>query len=251
MSSTWKKPLMLKYYRFASLPKFYQYTQNLPYRLALLTSLLLAIGLYGAMNAPKDAVQGETFRLIYVHVPNAILSLTSYLVLTLGSLIFLIWRIKLADIIASVAAYLGLLFTLLALITGSIWGKPMWGTWWIWDARLTSELILLFLYLGYISLRSNLLQQSQDLKPAALLAIIGSIDLPIIHYSVQWWATLHQGPTLMQWNHPTIATSMLWPLLLMIAAYFSYFLLMLLLFTRQQIITNEHYKAWVARYFSA
>jgi heme exporter protein C len=237
-------------YRYASLPTFYRRSRRcIPY-LITLTLILFAVGIYGAVIAPKDAVQGQTFRLIYVHVPAALLSLGCYAGLAICSFSFIIWRVKLADIMASVCGYLGCLFTLLALLTGSIWGKPMWGAWWIWDARLTSELILLFIYLAYLLLRHALISQNQPVRPAALLAIIGAIDLPIIHYSVLWWTTLHQGPTLLQLHHPTIATSMLWPLLCLIAAYSLYFILMLLLFTRWQILTKEQNKTWVLNHFS-
>lgn len=172
----------------------------------LFISLIITLGtglVWGLFFAPSDYQQGDAFRIIYVHVPSAFLSLMVYMFMAISAAVFLIWRIKIADMIAKASAPVGALFTFLALITGSIWGKPMWGTWWIWDARLTSELILLFLFFGYMALRDALPPKVGALA-SSYLAIIGIINIPIIHFSVTWWNTLHQGPTLSRLAKPAI-----------------------------------------------
>lgn len=177
----------------------------------------MGYGLYGGLwLAPPDYQQGDCFRIIYIHVPFAFLSLALYAAMGILSLIFLIWRIKIADMMAYSIAPVGALFAFLALVTGSIWGKPMWGTWWIWDARLTSELILFFLYLGYLALYGALSHAHSNKLAPALLAVVGLVDLPIIHYSVYWWHTLHQGATLSRFAKPAMDSAMLIPLLAML-----------------------------------
>ncbi|MBI4357145.1 MAG: heme ABC transporter permease [Gammaproteobacteria bacterium] len=198
----------------------------------------------GLLFAPPDYQQGHGFRIIYVHVPAAFLSLIIYVVMASASAVGLIFRVKLAYMLAKSCAPLGASFTLIALVTGSIWGKPMWGTWWVWDARLTSELILLFLYLGYMSLGLSCEDSKKADSLSAWLAIIGVINIPIIHFSVNWWYTLHQGTTL-SLTKPAIAPSMLWPLLAMIGAFFCYFMWVLLIRTRTEILTRERQCQWV------
>lgn len=201
----------------------------------LFTSMLLIISIglvWGLFIAPSDYQQGDAFRIIYVHVPSAFLSMMVYMVMATSAASFLIWRIKIADQIAKASAPVGALFTFLALITGSIWGKPMWGTWWIWDARLTSELILLFLFFGYMALRDALPQKTGALA-SSYLAIIGVINIPIIHFSVIWWNTLHQGPTLSRFAKPAMDSSMLYPLLLMILGFVLYYACILCLQLRK------------------
>lgn len=205
-----------------------------PYLLAS-TILVISAGLvWGLFFAPADYQQGDAFRIIYVHVPSAFLSLMVYTVMALSAAVFLVWRIKVFDIIANASAPVGALFTFLALITGSIWGKPMWGTWWIWDARLTSELILLFLFWGYMALRDALGPKTGALA-SSYLAIIGIINIPIIHFSVSWWNTLHQGPTLSRLARPAMDNSMLYPLLLMILGFVLYYMCMLCLQILRQL----------------
>tara|TARA_R110002110_G_scaffold33533_1_gene114806 strand:+ start:120712 stop:121455 length:744 start_codon:yes stop_codon:yes gene_type:complete len=183
----------------------------------LLAALGLGYGMVGGLFlSPADYQQGDCFRIIYIHVPFAILSVFLYSAMGILSLIFLIWRIKIADMLAYSIAPMGALFTFLALVTGAIWGKPMWGTWWIWDARLTSELILLFLYLGYIALYKALLTSKKSKIAPAILSVVGLVDLPIIHYSVYWWNTLHQGATITKFAKPSMDSSMLYPLLAML-----------------------------------
>jgi heme exporter protein C len=187
------------------------------------TIVVISIGLiWGLFFAPSDYQQGDAFRIIYVHVPSAFLSMFVYVCMAMSALIYLIWRIKIADIVAKASAPVGALFTFLALITGSIWGKPMWGTWWIWDARLTSELILLFIFFGYMALRDALPLKSGALA-SSYLAIVGLINIPIIHFSVNWWNTLHQGPTLSRFAKPAMDSSMLYPLLIMILGFALYY----------------------------
>jgi heme exporter protein C len=170
-----------------------------------------------------------------------------YFMMAICAVLTLVWRVKTAAICMSCSAPIGAWFTFLALVTGSIWGKPMWGTWWIWDARLTSVLILFFLYLGFIALQSVILDQTQRERASAVIAIIGSINLPIIHYSVIWWNTLHQGPTISQFAAPSIAPSMLHPLLAMIAAFLLFYAWILLLRMRSRILLREMKTEWVQK----
>lgn len=232
--------------KFLSPKSFYQTsTFLLPW---ITFAFLICVG-YGLIDglffAPADYQQGDGFRIIYVHVPSAFTAMAIYLVMASAALVTLVWRVKVAAICMSCSARIGAWFTLLALITGSIWGKPMWGTWWIWDARLTSVLILFFLYLGFIALQSVIDDHDARDRASAVIAIVGVINLPIIHYSVIWWNTLHQGPTLSQFKAPSIASSMLHPLLAMIAAFMLFYTLILLLRMRNQIIFREMRSQWV------
>lgn len=207
----------------------------------LLISMLICIStglIWGLFYAPSDYQQGDAFRMIYVHVPSAFLSLMVYMCMAISATVFLIWRVKIADMFAKASAPIGALFTFLALITGSIWGKPMWGTWWIWDARLTSELILLFLFFGYMALRDALPAKVGALA-SSYLAIIGMINIPIIHFSVIWWNTLHQGPTLSRFGKPAMDSSMLYPLLLMIVGFILYYACVICLQLQRQIIQSR------------
>ena len=193
-----------------------------PYLFCMMLSVMTIGLLWGLFYAPADYQQGDAFRIIYVHVPSAFLSLMVYSCMAMSAAVFLIWRIKVADEIARASAPVGALFTFLALITGSIWGKPMWGTWWIWDARLTSELILLFLFFGFMALRDALPHKIGSIA-SSYLALIGLINIPIIHFSVIWWNTLHQGPTLSRLAMPSMDSRMLYPLLLMILGFTLYY----------------------------
>jgi heme exporter protein C len=195
--------------------------------------------------APPDYLQGEGFRIIYVHVPCAMLSMLLYVTLAIASAIFLIWRIKIADMVAYCVAPIGALFTFCALVTGAIWGKPMWGTWWIWDARLTSELILLFLYIGYIGLYQAIANPKSAAKISAIFAVIGLIDIPIIHYSVYWWNTLHQGATISRFAKPSMDSSMLWPLLSMIVGIILYTIAIMCWKLRSEILVRGSNSRWI------
>ncbi|MCW5590178.1 MAG: heme ABC transporter permease [Legionellales bacterium] len=209
-------------------------------------SVLFIYGLIGGLVlAPADYKQGDGFRIIYLHVPAALMSILIFAVMAVNAVIFLIWKIKLADVIAKVSAPIGASMAFLALFTGAVWGKPMWGTWWVWDARLTSELILLFLYLGYIALRNAISDPTISAKASSVMAIVGAIDLPIIHYSVIWWNTLHQGASISLFQHSTIASSMLQPLIIMIFAFYAFYISLLLSLARPEILWRERDKRWV------
>ncbi len=205
----------------------------------------------GLFIAPADYQQGDGFRIMYVHVPSAFAAMAIYFVMACCAVVTLVWRIKTAAVCMSCSAPIGAWFTLLALVTGSIWGKPMWGTWWIWDARLTSVLVLLFLYLGFITLQSVITDQQSRERASALIAIVGVINLPIIHYSVVWWNTLHQGPTISKFAAPSIAASMLYPLLAMIAAFMLFYVFILLFRMRHQIMLREARSQWIREMVSA
>ena len=200
----------------------------------------------GLLLAPPDYQQGDGFRIIYVHVPCALLSMFIYMFMAMSAAIYFIWRIKIAGLIVRASVRIGMWFTMLALITGAIWGKPMWGTWWIWDARLTSELILLFLYFGVMALFNAIPDKERALRAASLIILVGAIDIPIIHYSVNWWNTLHQGATITQFAKPNIANTMLYPLLAMIIGFFSYFFALVLMKVRSELLHQEQNSQWVS-----
>jgi len=224
---------------------FYRLTDSVLPWLTLLCLMVFSYGLIsGLIWAPADYKQGDGFRIMYIHVPAAMLSLSIYVTMALCAAIHLIWKIKLADIIAHCSAPIGASFTLLALISGAIWGKPMWGTWWVWDARLTSELILLFLYLAYIGLYTAIEDRTTAATACHWLLIIGVLDIPIIHFSVNWWFTLHQGASLSLLSKPTIAPSMLYPLLAMIAAFGLFYIMVLFLRARTEILQREIKTSW-------
>ena len=232
--------------KFLSPKLFYTTTTRLLPWIVLAFVICFTYGLIGGLYfAPADYQQGDGFRIIYVHVPSAFTAMAVYLIMAICAVLTLVWRVKTAAICMSASAAIGAWFTLLALVTGSIWGKPMWGTWWVWDARLTSVLILLFLYLGFIALQSVISDQQNRDKASSIIAIAGVINLPIIHYSVIWWNTLHQGPTISQFAKPAIAPSMLYPLLAMIVAFMLFYTLIVLLRMRNQILLREIKTAWV------
>ena len=187
--------------------------------LALAAAIYLVAGLYFAFIAPPDYQQGDTVKIMFIHVPAAWVAMMSYGLMALASLIGLVNRHPLADVAAKTIAPLGALFTALALITGSLWGRPMWGTYWVWDARLTSFLILLLLYLGYIALWNAIEDETRAARACAILALVGVVNLPIIEFSVDWWSTLHQGESIVRIGGPLIAGVFLWPLFLMAVGY--------------------------------
>jgi heme exporter protein C len=234
-------------HRLASPPHFYRFADRLLPWLAVAASALLLAGAYGGLVlAPADYQQGDGFRIIYVHVPSAYLGLLAYVVMAVAAGIGFVWRIKLAHAVAASAAPIGASFTFLALVTGAIWGKPMWGTYWQWgDARLVSELVLLFLYLGYLSLRAAFEDRDKADRVSAILAVVGVVNVPIIHYSVQWWSTLHQGPTIAKLGAPSISMAMLAPLLVMIAGFTVCFAWLLLSRLRGEIVERERDTRWI------
>ncbi|OBW95095.1 heme ABC transporter permease [Gallibacterium salpingitidis] len=208
--------------------------------------LLLAVALvWGLAFAPADYQQGNSFRIMYIHVPTAIWSMGIYASMAVAALIALVWQIKQASLAMVAMAPIGALLTFLALVTGAVWGKPTWGTWWVWDARLTSELILLFLYFGVIALYSAFQDKIVGAKAAGILSIVGVINLPIIHFSVQWWNTLHQGASITKFEKPSIATEMLIPLLLSIFGFMLLSVYLTLVRYRNELLNADKKRAWV------
>jgi len=235
------------FHKLGSPKYFYGIAGRLIPWLGALCVLLLGAGVYlGLFVAPADYQQGESYRIIFIHVPSAWMSMFVYVVMASAGATVLIWRVKLAEIIASASAPLGASFTFLALATGSLWGKPMWGTWWVWDARLTSELVLLFLYLGFMALEAAIEDKRTAARATAILALVGVVNIPIIHYSVYWWNTLHQGATVSKMDAPSIHLSMLIPLLLMAAAFQIYYIAVLLMSARAELLSRERRTRWVA-----
>ncbi len=233
--------------KLASPPHFYDLAAKFIPWFAYCALALIAYGtIAGLFFAPADYQQGDAFRIIYVHVPAANLSLLAYAVMAISAGIGLIWRMKLAHAVAAGAAPLGAWFTFLALATGSIWGRPMWGTWWEWgDPRLTSELILLFLYFGYMALRAAIDDTQKADRACAVLALVGAVNVPIIKYSVIWWSSLHQGPTLIREGGPAMPLPMLIPLLAMILGFSLLFGAMLLSRVRSEVLYRERRSRWV------
>ncbi|MDF2153759.1 heme ABC transporter permease [Vibrio sp. CAU 1672] len=210
--------------------------------------ICLSVGtVWGLAFAPADYQQGDSFRIIYIHVPAAIWSMGVYMSMAIAAFIGLVWQVRLSDMAALAMAPIGAVFTFIALITGAVWGKPMWGTWWVWDARLTSELILLFLYLGVIALYHAFDDQKTAAKAAGILAIVGVVNLPIIHFSVEWWNTLHQGATITKFEKPSISADMLWPLLLNIFGFAFFFGAVTMVRFRNEIISKESHRPWVRK----
>jgi len=204
------------------------------------TAVLAAVGLYGAFFAsPPDYQQGETVRIMYIHVPAAWLAMFCYVVMSASALGTLVWRHPLADAAQKAAAPLGAAFTLICLVTGSLWGKPMWGTWWVWDARLTSVLVLFLIYLGLIALWRTVDEPGKAGRAAAVLTLVGVVNLPIIKFSVDWWNTLHQPASVFRLDGPTIHSSMLWPLLVMALAFTALFLTLHLIAIRNEILRRR------------
>jgi heme exporter protein C len=212
------------------------------------TVILLAAGLYlGLFVAPPDYQQGESVRIMYVHVPAAWMAMFVYACLALASAVALIWRHPLADLAAQAASPIGACFTFVALVTGSLWGKPMWGTWWVWDARLTSVLILFFLYLGHIALARAFDDPVRGARAAAILALVGFVNVPVIKFSVDWWNTLHQPASIMRLGGPSIDPAMLLPLLIMALAFTSFFVVLLLVRVKAELLAAKLRATQLAR----
>ncbi len=208
--------------------------------LAALVLILLGVGLYlSFFVAPPDYQQGETVRIMFVHVPSAWLAMFGYMLIAAAALGTLIWRHPLADVAAQTAAPIGATFCFIALVTGSLWGKPMWGTYWVWDARLTSMLVLFLLYLGLIALWQAIEEPGRAGRAAAILALVGAINIPIIKFSVNWWNTLHQPASIVRLGGPTIDSSLLWPLLVMAIAFTLLFVLLHLIAMRAEILRRR------------
>ena len=235
------------FYQLASPPTVYRLACRLAPYLLVGGALAIAIALWGGLFvAPPDYQQSDAFRIIYIHVPAAYLSLMAYTLIAAGAIVGFIWRIKVGHYVGAAAAPVGAAFTALALLTGMIWGRPMWGTWWEWgDPRLTSELILLFLYFGLMALRAALPEVSKGDQASGLLAIVGLVNIPIIHYSVEWWSSLHQGATLIRADGPAMPKEMLWPLLTSLAGFTLLFAGMVALRLRSVILSRERRARWV------
>jgi len=213
----------IKWFWFASPQTFDPLARRLAPGFGIAAALLAAAGLYvGFFVAPTDATQGEAYRIIYIHVPAAWMSMFLYVVMAFWAAMGLGFNTRLSAMVASALAPTGALFTFIALWTGSLWGKPTWGTWWVWDARLTSELILLFQYLGFMALHAAIDEPRRADRAAAVLALVGVVNIPIIYYSVQWWNTLHQGASVSFTQAPTMAAQMLTGMLLMALAFWMY-----------------------------
>jgi len=215
---------------------------------AVVSVLLLVFGSIWALAfAPADYQQGNSFRIIYIHVPSAILAQSCFMMMAIAGAIGLIWKMKLADMFVKAAAPVGASFTFMALLTGAVWGKPTWGTWWVWDARLTSMLILLFLYFGIMALQSAIEDAATAAKASAVLALVGMVNIPIIKYSVEWWNTLHQPATFTLTEKPAMPAEMWVPLLVMVIGFYCFFTTVILLRTRNEILERERRTNWVKK----
>lgn len=241
-----------KWWHRLSSPRWFYHTTGvwLPW-LMRLTFVLLMLGcIWGLGFAPQDARQGHSFRIIYIHVPLAMLSLGGYYLMAVAGAVALIWKIKLADMVMVSAAPLGAALTFLALLTGAIWGKPTWGAYWVWDARVTSMLILLFLYLGVMALNQAFDTRDTAYKACAILSLVGTVNIPIIYKSVDWWYTLHQPATIKLTGTSTIHPDMLKPLIIMIVGFYCFYALVLILNTRAEILSRERRTSWVKELLS-
>jgi heme exporter protein C len=227
-------------HRYANPARFMRMSTRVTPWLGGITILLAGAGLYlGLFVSPADYQQSETVRIMYVHVPAAWVALSCYVGMAVAAAVGLIWKHPLAHVVTKSSAPIGAIFTFLALITGSLWGKPMWGTYWVWDARLTSMLVLFFLYIGYMALNNAFDNPSRGTTASAILVLVGSVNIPIIKFSVEWWNTLHQPASVMRMDGPTIDPSMLQPLMLMIAAYTTYYVWVLFVRMRADIIETR------------
>ena len=234
------------FHKLASPPYVYRLATNFSPWLFGLAALTIGYGVIaGLFFAPPDYQQGDAFRIIYVHAPSAWMSLSAYTTMALAGAVALIWRIKIGHAVAAACAPIGASFTIAALVTGSLWGRPMWGTYWAWDPRLTSELILMFLYFGVMSLRQAFDDPARGDRAAAVLAIVGVVNVPIIHYSVQWWNSLHQGATVAKFAKPSMPPSMLFPLLSVLLGFMLFFGAVLCTRLRSEVLNRERQSSWL------
>ena len=235
----------LTWFTFASPANFHRLAGVLAPLCGLAAAAFAVAGLWmGFFVAPTDAVQGEVYRIIFIHVPAAWLSMVLYVALAFWAAMGWFLNARMAFILARAIAPTGALFTVLALWTGSLWGRPTWGTWWVWDARLTSELILLFLYIGFMSLHASIDDPRRADRAAALLALVGVVNVPIIYFSVKWWNTLHQGASISIGKAPTIATPMLLGMLIMSLAFWAWTIAVVLMRMRVIVLEREQHTAW-------
>jgi heme exporter protein C len=235
------------FHKLASPPHIYRIAGRLTLLFTVPGVLALIVGLYGGLiTAPADYQQGDSFRIIYVHAPAAWLSLLCYTAMAIAAAVGLVWRMKVAHAFAAATAPIGASFALVCLVSGSLWGRPMWGTWWVWDARLTSQLVLFFLYLGYMALRHSFDDLSRADRASGVLAVIGLVNVPIIHYSVYWWSTLHQGSTVLRAGGPSMPPSMLVPLLLCFFAYTCCYGALVCVRLRAEVLNRERSPNWLS-----
>ncbi len=219
--------------------RFLKFTNRILPWLAAVTVILFVVGLYRAVNAPDDYQQGATVKIMYLHVPAAWLGMMGWALMSVAALGTLVWRHPLADVAGKAAAPIGAAFTFICLVTGSLWGRPTWGTYWVWDARLTSMLVLLLLYLGVMALYWTAEDPGRGSRAAAVLALVGAVNLPIIKFSVDWWNTLHQGSSIFRLGGSTIAPSILWPLIIMALAFTCLFFTLHLAAMRNEILRRR------------
>ena len=225
---------------------FYQISGKiLPWVAVLAVSLLVVGAVWGLAFAPVDYKQGNSYRIIYIHVPASAIAMAGYMLMAFAAGVSLIWKMKLAEVVMKCCAPIGAGMTLISLVSGSLWGKPTWGTYWVWDARLTSMLILFFLYLGVIALYEAFEDNVSASKACAVLSLVGCVNIPIIYWSVEWWNSLHQPSTLKITQESTMHPAMLQPLLIMIAGFYCFYGLLLLLYTRSEILDRERNTKWV------
>jgi heme exporter protein C len=236
----------IQWFRFTAPANFYDLSGRVIPWFAALTIALFAAGLYlGLVVAPPDYQQGDSYRIIYIHVPTAWMGMFLYVLMAIYAAIGLIWRIKMAEVMAKAIAPTGALFTFLALWTGALWGRPTWGVYWVWDARLTSMLLLLFLYLGYMALHAAIDDRQRASNASAVLAMVGVVNVPIIYFSVHWWNTLHQGASITVTEAPTMAAIMFVTLLIMVLAAWMYSIAVVLARARVELLERERNARWV------
>ncbi|WP_372741546.1 heme ABC transporter permease [Neptunomonas sp.] len=234
------------FYQLASPRWCYDITGKLLPGFLIAAVLLLVAGLVWALAfAPPDYQQGNSFRIMYIHVPSALLAQSCYMLMAIAGAVGLIWKIKVADMVAFACAPIGASIAVMALATGAIWGKPTWGSWWVWDARLTSMLILLFLYMGVMALYAAMDNETTAAKAASVLSLVGLVNIPIIKYSVDWWNTLHQPATFTLTEKPAMPVEMWLPLLVMVLGFYCFFSVSLMLRLRNEIIRRERRSGWV------
>jgi heme exporter protein C len=238
--------MTLRLFTFAAPSRFYKLTGALLPWLWAITAIFTLAGLYvGFIVAPTDATQGEAYRIIFIHVPAAWMSMVLYMAMAFWAAIGWAFNARMAAMLARAIAPTGAIFTFLALWTGAFWGKPTWGTWWVWDARLTSEFILLLLYLGYLALVSSIDDIRRADRAGALLALVGAVNVPVIYFSVRWWNTLHQGSSISMTAAPKMAATMLTAMLLMTIACWAYAFAVVFLRTRAIVLERERDNDWV------
>jgi len=237
--------LAINWFKYSSPTTFYGLAGKMIPWFAVSAAIMFAIGLYiGFVVAPVDAQQGEFYRIIFIHVPASMMSMFLYMVMAAYAALGLVFNTRLSGMMASALAPTGALFTLISLWTGALWGKPMWGTWWMWDARMTSELILLFLYLGFIALHASIDDSRRADRAAALLAIVGSVNVPIIYFSVKWWNTLHQGATI-KFTGTSMQIAMQQAMFTMLLACWLYSIAVVLARVRSIILSRERNTVWI------